>query len=108
MFLGLPAIRSRTSPRSFPREVYKGLSTGDPEAQTAVNQTDGLLHFPDKWKTPFHHSFSADSQYAKPNAPRWINDTQLADPATGDVLWDERYMGQPTPITSAPLAPVSQ
>lgn len=85
------------------RGFYQGLTSGDSVAQTALNSNDGRLHYPDKWKTPYHHSFSAESQYAQPNAPRWINDHQLADPATGDVIWDERVMGRQPVITSTPL-----
>ena len=33
---------------------------------------DGQMHFTDYWKNPGHRSFSADSQYAQPTAPRWF------------------------------------
>src|SRR5437899_2748425 len=52
-------------------------------SETAINPNDGQPHFPDTYKTPYHQSFSAESRYAKPNAPVWINNHQLADPATG-------------------------
>lgn len=50
---------------------YKALQSGDPIAKTAINATDHLPHYPDKWKTPFHKSFSNESQYALPGAPHW-------------------------------------
>lgn len=71
--------------RGYWRDVA---STG--RAETAINPNDHQLHFPDTYKTPYHQSFSAESQYAQPNAPRWINDHQLADPVTGRILFDER------------------
>lgn len=76
--------------------------------ETGVNKNDGELHYPDTYKTPYHHSFSSESMYARPNAPAWINDHQLADPATGDVLWDEQYMGQQAPITTRQLPPAKR
>lgn len=58
--------------------------------QTAINPNDHQLHFPDTFKTPYHQSFSNESMYALPTAPRWVNDYQLVDPATGTVVFDER------------------
>ena len=77
-------------------------SAGD--NQTAVNENDGRLHFPDTYKTPYHHSFSSESIYAQPNAPSWINDHQLVD-ENGDVVWDERYMGQSPEIEMSSIRP---
>ncbi len=54
------------------------------------NENDGQLHFTDKWKTPFHRSFSNESVYARQTAPGWANDYQLVDPASGAVVFDER------------------
>ncbi len=71
------------------RGFFKGLITGDPRAVSGVNPYDKQLHFTDAWKTPFHESFSNESMYATPDAPRWINDHQLAD-ASGKVVYDER------------------
>ena len=31
-------------------------------------------HFPDKWKTPYHETFSNQSQWAAPGAPHWEGD----------------------------------
>jgi hypothetical protein len=34
-------------------------------------------HFNDYWKTPYHETFSQESQWAKPNkAPQWFDDGQ--------------------------------
>jgi hypothetical protein len=73
------------------RGFWQALSSGDPRAANAVNPIDHKVHGPDTWKTPYHQSFSAQSQYAKPNAPVWTADeTRLVDPATLQVLFDER------------------
>jgi hypothetical protein len=45
-------------------------------------------HYTDYWKTPYHQSFSAGSQYAGAVAPQWVNSTQLASPG-GRILFDE-------------------
>lgn len=80
------------------RGFYKGLTTGDPNAQSGVNQNDGKLHYSDYWKTPFHHSFSAESQFANPaTAPKWNAQDQLVDPS-GKVVFDERATSQDNPM----------
>lgn len=71
------------------RGFYSGLIGGNPHAQTAINTNDNRLHFPDFWKTPQHHSFSNESRYAGPDAPQWINDSQLGFP-NGRVVFDEQ------------------
>lgn len=78
------------------RGYWKDVAAGG-ATQTAVNPNDHQLHFPDTYKTPYHKSFSAESRYAQPNAPAWINDHQLADPRTGQVLFDERAAGEEGP-----------
>jgi len=70
------------------RGFYRALQRGDPRAQSAVNPNDQQMHYPDYWKTPLHQSFSAESQWAKPGAPQWINDHQLASPS-GKIVFDE-------------------
>lgn len=60
------------------------------KSQTVMNGNDHRMHFPDTYKTPFHQSFSAESRYAAPGAPRWANDHQLVDPKTGRIVFDER------------------
>ena len=54
-----------------------------------AKQDDKTRHFPDTWKTPYHKSFSNESQYALPTAPRWNQQDQLID-ASGNVLFDEK------------------
>lgn len=71
------------------RGFYQALTSGDPRAQSAVNPNDQQFHYPDYWKTPYHESFSADSQWAAPGAPSWNAQDQLVDPA-GAVIFDER------------------
>lgn len=72
------------------RGFYKGLLSGDPHATTGMNPNDKQLHFSDWWKTPYHESFSAESQWANPRtAPRWNDRDQLVTPG-GRVVFDER------------------
>jgi hypothetical protein len=70
------------------RGFYNSLVNMDPRAQTAINPNDNRMHFPDTYKTPYHQTFSNESQYAAPNAPQWINDSQLG--LGGRLLFDER------------------
>lgn len=70
------------------RGYYKNVAAVG-NSQTAVNPNDHRLHFPDTYKTPYHQSFSAESQYALPTAPIWANDHQLVDPKTKAVVFDE-------------------
>lgn len=67
------------------RGFFKALQGGDPAAQSAVNQYDNQLHYPDKWKTPYHESFSNESQWANERAPRWGDGDILAD-SSGRVI----------------------
>lgn len=71
------------------RGFYKGLQAHDPHAQTGINQNDGKLHFGDYYKTPYHKSFSRESQWATDGAPSWNDKDQLISPA-GQVVFDER------------------
>ena len=64
------------------RGFWKAQQAGDPNAKRAAN-----LHFPDTYKTPYHHSFSSESKYAKPDAPHWEGN-KLVD-KNGTVLWDD-------------------
>ncbi len=76
------------------RGFYRGLMAGDPRAQTAVNPNDNRMHYPDAWKTPYHESFSAESQFAGPDAPAWNSQDQLITPQ-GTKVFDERAGGVP-------------
>jgi hypothetical protein len=69
------------------RGFWRALQRGDPAARTQTSAFDGRLHFPDTWKTPYHKTFSAESMYATPDAPRWVGD-KLID-KQGRVLADE-------------------
>jgi len=68
---------------------YQALKANDPRATTAINVNDHRLHFPDYWKTPYHQSFSNESRWALPTAPRWNESDQLVLP-NGQVVFDER------------------
>jgi hypothetical protein len=71
------------------RGFWNALQNNDPRAASAVNQNDGKMHFPDYWKTPYHESFSNESQWAGPVAPMWNDKDQLVAP-NGRILYDER------------------
>jgi len=55
--------------------------------ENKVARDPNNMHFPDTFKTPYHESFSNESQYANFDAPRWI-DNRLID-RTGNVVFDE-------------------
>ena len=72
------------------RGFYKALQEGHPEAKEAINPNDGKIHFPDYWKTPYHESFSNESQWAdSQKAPHWNSKDQLVTP-DGKIVFDER------------------
>jgi len=72
------------------RGFYKALKSGDEKAKSAVDPNDQQLHYPDYWKTPYHQTFSAESQWADPQkAPKWNDKDQLVAP-DGTVLFDDR------------------
>jgi hypothetical protein len=65
------------------RGFYQAQQQGDPFAKRSeTNQ-----HFPDTFKTPYHRSFSNESKYALPIAPKWKGD-QLID-NKGNIVFDE-------------------
>lgn len=87
----VPFDVNKTGPDDYDmRGFWQGAQQGDPRASTAPNPNDGLIHYDDKWKTPYHKSFSSESQWAKPNAPTWNEKDQLIDPSTGGVVFDEK------------------
>ena len=71
------------------RGFWKAAKTGDPRAASGINANDGRMHFSDYWKTPYHESFSVESQWATPMAPRWNEEDQLILP-DGSIVFDER------------------
>lgn len=75
------------------RGYWQGLMNGNPMARpTEINPSDNRPHFTDYYKTPLHKTFSAESQWAGPGAPTWINDHQLASP-NGKIVFDEKSPG---------------
>ena len=62
------------------------LQGGAPQA--AVNPATQSLHYPDTFKTPYHESFSSESQWAKEGAPSW-QDNKLVSP-TGEVVFEDK------------------
>jgi hypothetical protein len=70
------------------RGFWQKFQAGDPRATSAVDPNDNRLHYPDFWKTPSHETFSADSQWAPPTAPQWIDKNRLASPS-GRILFDD-------------------
>lgn len=71
------------------RGFYQGLQQQNPRAVSGINPNDSQMHYPDTWKTPQHQSFSGDSKFAGPMAPRWNEQDQLVSPGAR-ILYDER------------------
>ena len=63
--------------RGFWQSMVKGQAARDAET----------MHFPDTFKTPYHRTFSNQSRYATPDAPRWVG-RKLVD-KDGNVIADE-------------------
>lgn len=83
------------------RGFWLGLHNNDPRAVSAIDPHDEKLHYPDNWKTPLHQTFSADSQWATSDAPRWTPEGQLID-NQGNVVF-----APPSPNAGAlPYQPV--
>lgn len=73
---------------------WKALQNGDPRAVSAINPNDNRMHYPDFWKTPYHQTFSNESQWAIPSqAPAWNQQDQLVLP-NGQIVYDERSQSQ--------------
>ena len=76
------------------RGFYQALKSGDQRAVSSIDPSDGQLHFPDYWKTPYHPSFSNESQWATKDAPKWIGNEmagyRLMD-KTGKVVHEDLY-----------------
>lgn len=71
------------------RGFYQAAQQQQPNMQASVNPNDNRMHYPDRFKTPQHQSFSNESQWAGPGAPQWIDDARLAAP-NGRIVFDER------------------
>lgn len=74
------------------RGYWRAMASG--KAKQSLNANDKTMHFPDTYKTPYHKSFSNESMYALPNAPKWNEQDQLVD-SKGHVVFDERATNQP-------------
>lgn len=68
---------------------WQALQAKDPKAVSAVDPNDNQIHYPDYWKTPYHETFSSESQWATDKAPKWNDKDQLVDSA-GKVLFDDK------------------
>jgi hypothetical protein len=77
------------------RGYWKAMTSGDPNAAQQRSAFDGTMHFPDTYKTPYHKTFSGESQYATPGAPAWQGD-RLVD-QKGNVIADETPAPPPPP-----------
>lgn len=64
------------------------LQRNNPGMEPQINSFDRRMHFPDTFKTPLHRSFSNQSRYALPSAPRWAG-PKLLDQRTGEIILDE-------------------
>jgi hypothetical protein len=79
-----------TAPQDYDmRGFYQGLQQQNPKAMSAVDPNDGLMHYPDFWKTPIHQTFSNESQWAPANAPAWNDQDQLVSQG-GRIIFDDR------------------
>lgn len=79
------------------RGFWKALQANDPKAKSAIDPNDKQLHYPDYWKTPYHQTFSSESQWAGKSAPKWNAQDQLIAP-DGSVLFDDRAGKPPQPV----------
>ena len=70
------------------RGYYQQFKSDPEAAKTMINPNDGLPHFTDEHKTPYHATFSNESKYAKPGAPMWDEHDRLVTPQ-GQILFSE-------------------
>jgi hypothetical protein len=73
------------------RGFWQAMKNGDPDVRTGINANDNQIHYTDKFKTPYHMSFSRESQWATPDAPAWNEADQLVLPS-GRIVFDERAL----------------
>jgi hypothetical protein len=86
----VPFDPNSTAPQDYDmRGFYQGLQQQNPKAMSAVDPNDGLMHYPDFWKTPIHQTFSNESQWAPANAPAWNDKDQLVSQG-GRIVFDDR------------------
>lgn len=85
----VPFNPSATGPQDYDmRGFWQALQQRDPRAVSAINPFDQQMHYPDFWKTPYHQTFSAESQWARPGAPTWNQIGQLIG-RNGNIVFDE-------------------
>jgi hypothetical protein len=77
---------------------------GEPEAVLVPNKWDGKLHGNDKFKLPSNGTFSNESMYATPDAPRWQGNKLVTK--DGKIVTDEtpKKTGKMTKPPAAPGA----
>lgn len=79
------------------RGYFKAMISGDPLAKPAVNPDDNRIHFPDRWKTPYHETFSNESIYSADVAPMWKEtpDEWVLISPSGRIIKKEKKQKQP-------------
>jgi hypothetical protein len=87
---GVPFDLKNPIPDYDMRGFFLALMRNDPRAKPGIDRNDQRLHYPDYWKTPFHETFSNESQWALPTAPYWVGDRFLRETGTGAVLFDDK------------------
>ncbi len=70
------------------RGYYLSLQNNPEAQQSAVNPITQSLHYPDTYKTPYHESFSSESQWATEGAPSWQGE-KLVSPK-GEVVFEDK------------------
>ena len=70
------------------RGFYKDLKAGKQTAVSGVSPLDGRVHGSDYYKTPYHESFSSESQWATKGAPSWQGN-KLVSP-TGQLVYEDK------------------
>lgn len=92
----VPFNPDATEPQDYDmRGFYQGLQQQNPKAMSAIDPNDGLMHYPDYWKTPIHQSFSNESQWAPASAPAWNAQDQLVSQG-GRVIFDDQAQQRAT------------
>ena len=78
------------------RGFWQAAQQQRPGMEASVNPNDLKMHYPDAFKTPQHQSFSRESQWAGPDAPRWLESSASAGPVSrlvnpkGETVFDEK------------------
>jgi hypothetical protein len=99
----VPVNLSKDSDYDMPG-FYKAKQLGDAQARSGVSDLDNRMHFTDKFKTPSHKTFSAESQYATGGEPTWQGNALRYGDGTlnamelpgGDILsaWSKMLKGK--------------